>query len=84
MQDVLTTIVGSIEDGVFPANPGPDGFRPGHGVIPENCRFCEYDRVCPADRGEQWLTIREHPSVGRYRELADPAPVEAEPVEAEA
>jgi hypothetical protein len=44
---VVDAVVGGIEAGVFPAVPGED-----RGLEWANCRFCPYDRVCPADRGQ--------------------------------
>ncbi|MEJ7719781.1 MAG: PD-(D/E)XK nuclease family protein [Ilumatobacteraceae bacterium] len=48
-RDVATTIVDGVEAGAFPAVPGEwDGFARTH----KNCRYCEFDTVCPVDRGE--------------------------------
>jgi RecB family exonuclease len=45
--DVAEAIVDGIESGLFPARPGEyDAFWGRH----ENCRYCEFDRVCPRDR----------------------------------
>jgi hypothetical protein len=47
--DVVTAIVDGIEAGVFPAVPGEwDAFRGTYAA----CRHCDFDPVCPADRGE--------------------------------
>lgn len=46
---VAETIVDGIESGVFPARPGDyDSFWGVH----ENCRYCEFDRLCPRDRDD--------------------------------
>ena len=42
---VVATIAAGIQRGLFPADPGPSG-RNG----PQNCRFCDFDRICPANR----------------------------------
>lgn len=49
--EVLAAIVDGIDGGVFPAVPGDwDTYRNTHA----NCSYCEFDRVCPRDRGEQF------------------------------
>lgn len=48
--EAVTAIVEGIDSGVFAAAPGEwDSWRQSH----EQCRFCEFDAVCPVDRGEQ-------------------------------
>lgn len=48
--DVVGAIVAGIDGGLFPAVPGDwNTFRSTH----DNCTYCEFDRVCPRDRGEQ-------------------------------
>lgn len=48
--EVIAAIVDGIEDGAFAAVPGEwDGWRRTH----TNCTYCEFDRLCPVDRGEQ-------------------------------
>jgi hypothetical protein len=47
---VVTAIVDGIEAGTFAATPGEfDTWRQQH----EHCRYCDFDRVCVVDRGEQ-------------------------------
>ena len=53
---VVDAVVGGIEAGVFPTTPGEDR---GHEWA--NCRYCPYDRVCPADRGH--TLRRKHDAV---------------------
>lgn len=65
-QAALSTIVSGIQDGVFPANPGPDGFGG-----PENCRFCDFDSLCAARRTEIWERKREDSLLSGYRLLAN-------------
>src|SRR5205823_5678529 len=57
-ESVVRTIVDGIEDGLFPARPGEDDWRPGTGPTHSNCYFCEFDHLCATTRGEQWLNIR--------------------------
>jgi hypothetical protein len=64
--DVLETIVGGIEHGWFPARPGDEnifGFA--------NCGFCDYNRICPSARAEQWEQVRLAPELAAYRDLAE-------------
>ena len=70
-RSVLTTIADGIEHGVFPARPGEEEWHPRVGNTHENCTWCEFDRVCPAGRGEQWVTLRERADVQAYVELAE-------------
>ena len=51
--------------------PGDDDWRPSLGATHTNCIFCPYDRVCAADRGEQWLRLREAGELAPYVELAE-------------
>lgn len=44
-REVLTEIVGGIEAGVFPVDPGEEGY---FGF--SSCRFCDFDRLCSPDR----------------------------------
>jgi hypothetical protein len=72
---VLGTIVGGIEQGLFPARPGPDEWRPGIGPTFSNCVYCEYDQLCSAGRGEQWVQLKKHPELDAYVALSEgPAP----------
>jgi len=47
--EVIEGIATGIQNGLFPANPGPPG-RFG----PENCSYCDFDRICPAARASLW------------------------------
>ena len=65
----VSTIVRGIQDGVFPANPGPVK-RFG----PANCTYCEFNTLCPSRRVESWETKSLDPMVAGYRSLAaDPS-----------
>ena len=48
-REVLGAILGGIQNGVFPANPGESGY---YGY--ENCRFCDFDSLCPSRRDVAW------------------------------
>ena len=65
---VVGQIVGGIRQGVFPANPGPAG-RDGS----ENCRYCDFQRVCPTDRRRLWERKQNSPQAAPYLALAQPA-----------
>ncbi|HVX20393.1 MAG TPA: PD-(D/E)XK nuclease family protein [Acidimicrobiales bacterium] len=69
LRQVLRTLVGAIEAGRFPANPGDagDGRSPGGA----NCRTCPFDRVCPADRWRAWTAKRGDPWAADYVALAE-------------
>ena len=56
----VTAIVEGILAGVFPANPG----SPGRGGQPENCRFCDFDSLCPSRRVELWERKQGRPPAG--------------------
>ena len=59
--DVLTSIADAIDDGVFPANPGADQLDTW-----ENCRYCDFDRVCPARRSEAFERRRDDAAMVRF------------------
>jgi hypothetical protein len=67
MLGAVATIVAGIERGVFVARPGP---RTDAGY--ENCRFCDFDRVCPTARDRVWERKRTDPGLAGYRTLAEP------------
>ena len=58
--EVLGTIVEGIEAGVFLVDPGEwNIWRGTH----ENCTYCDFDRLCVRDRGEQAETKVEAPAL---------------------
>ena len=65
---VVGQIVGGIRQGVFPANPGPAGMDG-----PQNCRYCDFRRVCPTDRRRLWERKQGSPQAAPYLALAQPA-----------
>ncbi|ABS05866.1 PD-(D/E)XK nuclease family protein [Kineococcus radiotolerans] len=69
--DVLDVTVGGIRAGTYPANPGAETYGGW-----QSCRYCDYDRVCPTTRGEQWEQVRTDEAVRAYARLADPGPPE--------
>lgn len=49
--EALDTIVTGIESGLFPPNPGDYNY---HWSNFQNCSFCEFTRICPVDRDEEF------------------------------
>ncbi|HEV3225522.1 MAG TPA: PD-(D/E)XK nuclease family protein [Acidimicrobiales bacterium] len=70
-ESVVRTIVDGIEQGLFPARPGADDWRPGIGATHANCVYCEFDGLCSSTRGEQWLQIRTRDELEPYVTLAE-------------
>jgi ATP-dependent helicase/DNAse subunit B len=70
-ESVVHTIVDGIEEGLFPARPGGDEWRPNVGPTHANCLYCEFNGLCSSTRGEQWLTIRERDELRDYVELSE-------------
>ncbi len=65
----VTSIIQGIGSGVFPANPGvwishPE--RPG----PENCRYCDFDSLCPARRGDLWERKKSDAALSSFLSLS--------------
>ncbi len=65
--EVVEGIASGIQQGLFPANPGPPGWE----GKPRNCQFCDFDRICPANREVLWARKRGNPELGPYLNLAD-------------
>ena len=62
----VTAIREGIRSGAFPANPGP---RDGFGL--SNCRFCDFDSLCPSRREQMWEIKKLDPAVAGYRQLTE-------------
>ena len=62
----VSAIVEGIRAGVFPANPGAMGDR----GQPQNCRFCDFDSLCPSRRIDIWERKQGDPLLGSYLRLA--------------
>lgn len=66
---VVETIVDGIESGTFPAQPGAyQAFFARH----QNCRFCEFDRVCPRDRDDHQRAKADAPELSLLARLQVP------------
>jgi ATP-dependent helicase/nuclease subunit B len=65
-REVLETITAGIDAGMFLASPG--GYNAFFGTH-DNCTYCEFDRLCPRDRGDAFIakTADLDPSDARAR-----------------
>ncbi|MBA3654094.1 MAG: PD-(D/E)XK nuclease family protein [Actinobacteria bacterium] len=70
LHDVLDVLVAGIAAGRFPARPGEEDWRGGW----DHCRFCDFDRVCPADRDRAWERVQATPELEAYLALAEGEP----------
>ena len=65
----LTTIVGSVRQGIFPATPDGKGRR-------GNCGWCDFRQLCPTRRRYIWLNKgRRDPTVQGFNDLGGDAAV---------
>jgi RecB family exonuclease len=62
-EEALGTILDQITAGLFPYHPGANG---------ENCRFCDFDGLCPSSRASNWERARRAPGLAGYVALAEP------------
>ena len=70
LDEVTSMIATGINAGVFPPAPrGRPGRRDGRSEL-ENCRWCPYDAICPADRLKTWELKRGAPEVLPYVSLS--------------
>ena len=74
--ETVEVIADGIADGVFPASPGDvvDWPTPSW----ESCRYCDFNRICPSNRAEEWVRKREAPELWAYVTLAEPPVDEAD------
>ena len=70
LRGVLGTLVEGITAGRFPARPGDEDWRGGW----EHCHYCEFDRVCQADRDRAWERVRGTPELEAYVALTEATP----------
>ena len=61
----VSAIMSGIRGGVFPANPGPPDRNK-----PVNCRFCDFDSLCPARRADLWERKKADPLLSGYLALS--------------
>jgi ATP-dependent helicase/nuclease subunit B len=67
LSGVLGTLVSTIGSGCFPPRPGVPEF----GASYKNCRYCDFDSVCTADRSELWERASADPRMKPYSDLAE-------------
>ena len=67
---VITTIIGGIRDGAFPARPDQRQRYNGTNSW-KNCNYCPYDTVCPSDRLVSWERKKSAPILEDYVALAE-------------
>jgi RecB family exonuclease len=65
---MIEIIASGIEQGLFPANPG-SAENP-----LENCGYCDFDRICPANRDLIWEQKSQSGEVAHYLKLRDLEP----------
>ena len=65
-RNTVQIIAKGVRGGIFPANPGPPGFGG-----PENCRYCDFQRICPTNKVALWERKQDSPQVAAYRVLSD-------------
>lgn len=66
-RDVVSTITAGIGSGLFPANPGSRGYGGGF----DNCRYCDFDRLCPSRRDTAWERKKADPRLADYLKLSE-------------
>lgn len=64
----LRILVDGVGEGLFPAHSGPDDWFVGTN---ENCGYCEFNDICPADREEEWERVRADPALTDLVRLAE-------------
>jgi hypothetical protein len=79
LADDLDGTVGAALDGigagVFPGVPGEVVGWPR--LSYENCKYCDFDRVCPTDRQSEWERIEQDPALTPIDRLLGRSPTEA-------
>ncbi len=76
LRDLVGTALDGIEAGLFPAIPGGTTMwpRPTH----DNCKYCDFDLLCPTDRRREWEMVRQDPAVKLIERLRKDGELDAE------
>ena len=75
LTQAVGTIVQGIDSGIFPARPGDLAAWGESSEQHENCKFCEYARVCPKSKARLWDTKKgSDPVLEGYLNLAEDGP----------
>ena len=69
----VQTIAEGVRGGIFPANPGPPSLGG-----PENCRYCDFQRICPTNKLALWARKVDSPQVAAYKMLGGGTDADAE------
>ena len=64
-RNAVLAIAEGVRGGVFPANPGPPGFGG-----PENCRYCDFQRICPTNKLALWARKGDSTQAAAYKMLS--------------
>ncbi len=76
LERAVGAILEGVSDGLFPGIPGDtDTWKNSF----QNCRFCEFDRVCPTDRQAEWAHVRHDVAltpISALVEALDPDPLQ--------
>ena len=64
-RNAVQAIAEGVRGGVFPANPGPPGFGG-----PENCRYCDFQRICPTNKLALWARKGDSTQAAAYKTLS--------------
>ena len=66
----ISTIVGGIRSGLFPANPGSGDPSDSYNYE-SNCRFCDFKTLCPSRRDVHWSRKSRAPQLAVYVQLSE-------------
>lgn len=66
----ISTIIGGIRNGLFPANPGSDDPNSSYN-FDSNCRFCDFKTLCPSKRDVQWNLKKGTAALNDYLTLTE-------------
>jgi CRISPR/Cas system-associated exonuclease Cas4 (RecB family) len=81
LEGAVGAALDGIGNGVFPGVPGEVVGWPRLSF--ENCRYCDFDRICPTDRQSEWERVRSDQAIGPVEVLLGrPEPADGAPVEA--
>jgi RecB family exonuclease len=67
-REVLTLLASTVESGSFPCRPG----EPRQESF-EHCSWCDFNRICPAEREVLWRVARTAPALAGYVDLVEEA-----------
>ncbi|MGH9169819.1 MAG: PD-(D/E)XK nuclease family protein [Acidimicrobiales bacterium] len=74
LSSVLAALVSTVAEGCFPPRPGAQGYMSQY----DNCRYCDFDDVCAADRQALWARAAWDPLLKPYVDLVEPVAEAAE------